>query len=129
MAWLVAPHPDATLRLITDSPDTVVLSLLGFLGADVDRSSVRGYEQYRGFEPWFSVEKQGQHCLMVVERSTRMVDGANCVPPGVDLFADIGAWPVLGNDYLEGLPDGSIIRFHYRGNSVDVFVYPASESG
>ena len=65
---------------------------------------------------------------MLVDRPTRSVDGANCVPPWIDLFADVGAWPLLGNDYVEGLPDGSIIRFHYSGDTVDVFLYPASKA-
>jgi hypothetical protein len=119
VAWLVGPHPDATLYPVADEADGVVLSLLEFLGADANPSSIRGYQPYRGVEPWFSEERQGFQCFMIVERSSRTVDGANCVPPGVDLFADIGA---------EGLPDGSIIRFHYRGDSVDVFLYPASEA-
>lgn len=122
---LARPHPDATLKAIDKDPSRLVLSLLGFLGADVDPSSIRAFERYRGFEPWYSVEKQGQHCLMLVDPATQSVDGANCVPPGVDLFADIGEWRFLGSDYLDDLPPGSVIRFYYRGNSVDVFVYPA----
>jgi len=51
------------------------------------------------------------------------VDGPNCVPPEVDHFADIGA-PLRGDD-SPGLPEGSIIRFHHRGETVDVFLYPA----
>lgn len=129
VAGLVGPRADATLHPIADEPDRVVLSLLRFVGADVDRSTVRGYQTYRGFQPWFSRENGGSQCFMLVDRSTSTVDGANCVPPGVDLFADVGEWPLLGEDYTEGLPDGSIIRFHYRGDSVDVFLYPSSTIG
>ena len=128
VAWLVGPHPDATVHRIPDEADGVVLSLLSFLGTDAELSSIRGYEPYRGLEPWFAVDAQGFQCFMIIERSSRTVDGGNCVPPGVDLFADIGAWPLLGDDFMRGLPDGSIIRFHYRGDSVDVVVYPATEA-
>lgn len=128
VAWLVGPHPDATVHRIPAEADGVVLSLLGFLGTDAELSSIRGYEPYRGLETWFAVDTQGFECLMIIERASRTVDGGNCVPPGVDLFADIGAWPLLGDDFMRGLPDGSIIRFHYRGDSVDVFVYPATEA-
>ncbi|MET0843718.1 MAG: hypothetical protein ABWY23_07695 [Mycetocola sp.] len=128
VVWLVGPHPDAASHPVTDEADPLVRSLLAFLGADADRSSIRGYEEYRGFEPWFFVENQGFHCLMLVHRASQSVDGANCVPPGVDLFADIGEWRDLGSDYIDGVPLGSIVRFHYRGNSVDVFVYPTSEA-
>ena len=127
VAWLVGPHPDATLHQIADEPTGAVLSMLAFLGGDADPSTFRGYEPYRGVEPWFHVDRQGLHCFMIIERRPLGVDGANCVPPGVDLFADLVAWPELRDDSGEGLPDGSIIRFHYRGDSVDVYVYPASE--
>ncbi|GAA1986631.1 hypothetical protein [Microbacterium pumilum] len=128
MAWLVGPHPDATLQPIDDpADDAVVLSMLDFLGADADPSTVRGYQSYRGVEPWFLVDKQGFHCFMIIYRPSG-VDGANCVPPGVDLFADISVDGTSADDLSEGLPDGSVIRFRYRGDSVEVFLYPASES-
>ena len=124
---LVGPHPDATLHRVETEADSLVITLLGFLGPDAERSSIRGYESYRGFQPWFSREKNGLQCFMIVKRSTRSVDGATCVPRGVDLFAEVGAWPVVDLGLGDDLPDGSIVRFHYRGESVDVFVYPASE--
>jgi hypothetical protein len=128
MASLDGPDPDATLHPVADEADGAVLAMLGFLGADADHSTIRGYEPYRGVEPWFVAERQGLQCFMLIKRSGPSVDGANCVPPGVDLFADTGAWPLLGDDFIEGLPNGSIVRFHYRGHSVDVFLYPASEA-
>lgn len=87
---------------------------------------MRGYQTYRGYEPWFFVERQGWQCLMLVHVASRHVEGGNCVPPEVDLFADTDEWPFFGKDSVEDLPDGSIIRFHYRGDSVDVFRYPGS---
>ena len=104
----------------------MVLSMLDFLGGDADPSTFRGYQPYRGVEPWFLVDTQGFHCFMIIERPSG-VDGANCVPPGVDLFADIGVDSSSAEELSEGLPEGSIIRFRYRGDSVDVFLYPASE--
>jgi len=129
VAWLVGPHPDATLDEVPDESDRLALSLIAFLGGDADRSTLRGYQLLGKFQPWFHVDTQGMHCFMIVNRSNATVDGANCVPPGVDLFADIGAWPSFGDYLPEDLPNGSIIRFHYRGDSVHVFVYPASEGG
>ncbi|MBG6182026.1 hypothetical protein [Arthrobacter sp. CAN_A1] len=125
--WL-RPDPDATLHQIAEEGDEVVISMLSVLDADVNPSSIRGYEPYEGLEPWFSMNRRGLHCFMIIDRSRRTVDGANCVPPGVDLSADIGAWPLSGGSDVAGPPDGSVIRFHYRGNSVDVFHYPASEA-
>lgn len=126
VAWIVRPHPDATLRPIADEADHAVLTMLSFLGSDAPHSSFRGYQPYRGVEPWFSVDGQGLQCFMIINRSGPFVDGANCVPPGVDLFADVGGDTLSADDGMEGLPKGSIVRFHYRGDSVDVFLYPAS---
>ncbi|WP_243074333.1 hypothetical protein [Microbacterium sp. SS28] len=128
LSWLVGPHPDADLRPVADEPDGVVLSMLDFLGADGDPAEVRGYEAYGGLEPWFVVDAQGLHCFMIIQRPGS-VDGANCVPPGVELFADITPWPTWRDDDGEALPDGSMIRFHYRGDRVEVFVYPSAAEG
>jgi hypothetical protein len=125
-ALIVRPRPDATLHQIADKADSAVLQMLAFLGADADPSSIRGYQPYMGVEPWFSMEKKGLQCFMIIVRSGPTVEGANCVPPGVDLFADVGPDFLSADDGTEGLPNGSIVRFHYRGGSVDVFVYPAS---
>ena len=101
---------------------------LRFLPSNADESTIRGYQPYRGVEPVFHVDRRGYQCLRSIERSDYAGDGPNCVPPGVDLFADTGAWPLRGDDLIEGLPDGSIVRFHYRAHSVDVFLYPASKA-
>ena len=127
VAWLDGPDPDATLRPTAGGADELVLSMLERLGAESDTSGMRGYQTYRGYEPWFFMERQGFQCLMLIHVESLTVDGANCVPPDVDLFADIGEWPYFGNDFFEDLPDGSVIRFHYRGDWVDVFLYRASE--
>ncbi|TAP42861.1 hypothetical protein [Arthrobacter sp. S39] len=133
VAWIVRPHPDATLRPIADEADTAVFTMLSFLstlefpwGEAAGQSSFRGYQQYRGFEPWFFVDGRGYRCFMLIDRSGPFVDGANCVPPGVDLFADVGGQTHSGDDAVMGLPKGSVVRFHYRGDSVDVFLYPSS---
>jgi len=47
-AWLTGPHPDATLHPIEDEPNGAVLSMIDFLGADADLSTIRGYQPYRG---------------------------------------------------------------------------------
>jgi hypothetical protein len=133
VASILRPHPDATLHPIADEADSDVLAMLEFLstlefpwGEAAGQSSFRGYQQYRGVEPWFFVDGRGYRCFMLIDRSGPFVDGANCVPPGVDLFADVGGQTHSGDDAMLGLPKGSVVRFHYRGDSVDVFLYPAS---
>ena len=130
MASLVGqPRPDVILHPVAEA-DNAVFKTLRFLGSNADESTIRGYQPYRGVEPVFHMDRRGYQCLRIIERSGPAVGGANCVPPGVDLFADI-AWPLGGHDLVEGLPglpDGSLVRFHYRGHSVDVFLYPASKA-
>lgn len=133
VTWIATPHPDATLHPIADEADSDVRTMLEFLstlefpwGEAAGQSNFRGYQQYRGFEPWFFVDGRGYRCFMLIDRSGPFVSGANCVPPGVDLFADEGGQTHSGDDAMMGLPKGSVVRFHYRGDSVDVFLYPAS---
>jgi len=126
VTWAFGPHPDATLWPTTVEPDTQVLSLM--LDADIDLSTLEAYEPFHGVEPWFAVDDYGSPCLMIVERSTNALLEAHCTPREAELFADIGAWPAVDADFAEGMPDGSIIRFHYRGNAVDAFVHPARET-
>jgi hypothetical protein len=129
MASLVGqPRPDAVLHPVADEADNAVFKTLRFLPSNADESTIRGFQPYRGVEPVFHMDRRGYQCLRIIERSENAVDGANCVPPGVDLFADTGAWPLRRHDLIESLPDGSIVRFHYRGHSVDVFLYPASKA-
>jgi hypothetical protein len=125
--WFVGPHPDVTLRAVTDTANSSALAMIGFLEAQPDASTIRGYDSYRGIEPWFFKNEQDFHCFMLVTGPTS-VDGANCVPPGVELFADITPWRQLVDEDTEPLPAGSIIRFHYRDDRVDVYVYPPSQS-
>jgi hypothetical protein len=133
MASLVGqPRPDATLHPVAEA-DNAVFKTLSFAGgrSNTDESTIRGYQPYRGIQPVFHIDRRGYQCLILIYRSYPGADGENCVPLGVDLFSDTdtGAWRLRGDDLIEGLPEGSIIRFHYRGDSVDVFLYPASKAG
>lgn len=120
--WLVGPHADATLLPVTDTASSSALAMLGYLEAQPAASTIRGYDSFWGIEPWFFKNEQGFHCFMLVT-GPATVDGANCVPPGVDLFADISSQ--LLDEQTEPLPAGSMIRFHHRDGRVDVYVYPS----
>lgn len=127
VGWLVGAHPDATLRPTADEASNAALSMIHFLDAQPDATTIRGYESYRGIEPWFFENEQGYNCFMLVTPPA-YVDGANCVPPGVDLFADMALFSESVAENSEPLPAGSIIRFHYLADRVDVHVYPASHT-
>ena len=126
VTWLNEPHVDATLHPSGLQAGRIP-SLMRAIGFDADVSLLRGYERYRGIEPWSFINPEGYQCLMAVDRYRTGVFNTQCVPPGTDLFVDLGAWPEFSDDYAEGLPDGSLIRFHLREAEVDVFLYPASE--
>lgn len=124
--WALSPHPNATLRPTPDAANGPALDMIDFLGGSADEATILGYERYRGITPWFFVDgEQGLHCFMLVTRGPG-VDGANCVPPGVDLFADITPWPQFVDENSHTVPEGSVIRFRYLKDRVDVYVYPAA---
>ncbi len=117
VGWLTQARPDATLER-ADGPASAVSRLLG-----VDESSLTAYETFRGVRPWSFVDSFGNPCLFLIEHSALLWE--ECVPREGELMADIGAWPAVDPDFATGLPDGSVIRFHYRGDAVDVFVHRA----
>lgn len=131
MASLVGqPRPDAILQPIADEAENAVFKTLSFYSSNADESTIRGYQPYRGRQPVFHMDRRGYQCLRIFGPGYGEPN-PNCVPPGVDLFADVDTWPLQNHDFIEGipgLPDGSIARFHYRGHSVDVFLYPASKA-
>jgi hypothetical protein len=115
------PRPDATLRQITDGPDADILAILAREEpwAGIERSSLRGYEPYQGFEVWSAANIFGSRCLVAVYPETVEVVNTSCVPASAELFVDA----------LEhGLPAGARIRFIQRGDTVDAYEYlPAQE--
>jgi hypothetical protein len=127
VGWLVVPHPDATLHRNADEASALAQSMIGFLGARPVDSTIRGYDTFWGIEPWYFEDEQGFHCFMLVTRPG-FVDGANCVPPGVELSADIMPSPQVVDGDSEPLPPGSIVRFHYLGDRVDAYFYPPADA-
>lgn len=126
--WVVVPRPDATLRPVDALPDSQVYRLAAFAEVlEMDTSTLRAYETYRGVEPWSTEDRYGNPCLFVIEPSSDNLLGAVCTPPGAELYADIGAWPYSADHFAEGLPAGTVIRFHLNGNQVDAHVYRGPE--
>ena len=134
VTWLDRPTPDATLHPLDGDNDGQLIRLMEQLG-HVNFSTLQEYEPYRGVEPW-TVNRDGQLCLVAVARARTQVFNSQCVPPGTELFVNLtiapgvefGPWRSFDDAYAEGLPDGSVIRFHLRDDAVDVFVYPAPEA-
>ena len=124
--WLDATIPDATLRPLANEGDRQVIQMMSDIEFEGDVSTLQKYEPYRGVEPWSIVHPEGYLCLMAADRVESTMLNAQCVPPGTELFVNLGAWPAFDEAFAEGLPDGSVIRWHLREGAVDVFLYPAS---
>lgn len=125
VTWLFQPHPDATLRPIETSVGDEVPGLYAIAFREVDSSTLRAYESYRGLEPLVAVNERGWPCLIAISLENRIFFGINCPPPGADPFIEI---PVLADrdDFFGGeIPEGSVIRLILRDDVVSVFLHPA----
>ncbi|MGI9824251.1 hypothetical protein [Agromyces sp. Marseille-Q5079] len=126
VSWLREPRPTAALASTADRADEEVLALVAeyIPLLDIDTTTLASYETYRGVEPWSARDEFDNPCLVLIDRSADAVLEAACTPEEGQLIADIAAWPASGPAFAfaEGLPDGSIIRFRHRGDTVDAFL-------
>jgi hypothetical protein len=126
VATVLAPAPDATLSPTGATADDLLIGLVRNSGPiDIDLSTLESFEPFHGIEPWSAVDDYGNPCLVLIERSRERLVEAVCTPTEADLVADYGAWPASDYDFGDPLPDGSIVRFHHRGDTVEAFVHPA----
>ena len=89
----------------------------------MDTATLRGYETYRGLTPWVAENAQGSRCLMAIQGAT--LHGMRCAPPEAELMIDFGAYPLDDTaTYMEGLADGTVIRFQLHGDTVDAYLFP-----
>jgi len=116
-----APRPVATLQRVEATADVEMLDILALEGpGEINPSSLRSYESYRGVEVWSATNSFGAPCILTVDRSGGDVPGASCVPEPAELFADLMGY---------GLPDGGRARLVFRGDTVDVFEYRPEAAG
>lgn len=123
--WFAAPKPKATLQATGVAADSEIFSL-AFTAplAEVDNSTLRGFEPYHGVEPWVAMNAQGSRCLMAMERTTDRLAGIRCAPPDAELRLDLPVLPLdPGFNYAAGLAPGTVIRFEVRGDAVDVYLF------
>ncbi len=129
--WNAAPKPEATLQPTGVEADAFTLSAVSYAPlAEVDRSTLRGYERYRGLQPWVAENAQGSRCLLAIQGGT--LHGVRCAPPEAELLIDIGAYPLdYTAEYMDGLADGTVIRFQLHGDTVDAYLFtpPGADNG
>ncbi|MGW9587035.1 hypothetical protein [Microbacterium sp. NPDC055455] len=131
-ARLLEARPDATLAAIDMTDVDVVQGIQAAWGssaAGLEEASFHAHQSFRGIEPWSGVDDFGNPCLFLIDRPATVPLDYACTPSSADVFVDLGAWPALDQDFAEGLPDGSVLRFRLRDGTVDVFVHlaPASD--
>jgi hypothetical protein len=120
-----AVRPEATLHPTGIAPDTNTFSAVALAPlAEVDDTTLRGFESYLGLEPWLAENAQGSRCLMMLQASTMW--GIRCAPPEADLMIDIGSWPLDPGSPASGLAPGSVLRFQLRGDAIDVSLFVAN---
>jgi hypothetical protein len=129
VSWFVAPPPEATLQPTGVEADGATLGAVSYAPlAEVDTSTLRGYESYRGLQPWVGEGAQGSRCLLLIDGSTLW--GVRCAPPEAELTIDIGVFPPdFVGAYTEGLQDGTVIRFKVHEDTVETYLYPAPSTG
>lgn len=128
--WVLSPSRDATLAPIAEEADSQILNLIASTPIlQIDSSSLRGYETYRGLELWSAQDAEGFECLIAIERESDNLIAANCAPPDAGLRLEVGGYPESGEvHYEDGLTSGSVIRFTLSDARIDVFLFPAAAS-
>jgi hypothetical protein len=123
--WLLSPHPDATLHPTAGEEDISVIQELTDNVGDPDISTLRHFERYREIAVWSVESGSGETCLLAWDRGG---GGGRfefeCLPPAVELALHMPVVAEADDGFGEWLADGSVISFHLREGTVDVFIHP-----
>ena len=124
-----APHPDATLHATATEADRQVRKLVveDVPFVDLDAAPLRAYGSYRGLEIWSGVGRFDSPCLVAVRRPNGIVSGWRCTPASAALIMDVSS-SGDGFNGFDGLAGDGIIRFIFRGDTVDAYVYLMPEA-
>ncbi|MFF2485378.1 hypothetical protein ACFVSU_03200 [Microbacterium sp. NPDC058062] len=139
MSW--DPPPDAVLHPTGTAADEELLTLLkaegqpfsandgGASEMEIDLSTLRSFGTYMEVEVWSAVNAFGSPCLIGIHRATEDVVARQCMPAGTDLSMDM-YWDVQhGDGVRRALPEGEVLRFLWRADSVDVHVLLSEGTG
>ncbi|MDN4610011.1 hypothetical protein [Arthrobacter burdickii] len=127
--FLSAPRPAATLHPTAVEADKQVRELVAVEVPlfEIDTSTLRAYESYRGLEIWSAVNAFGSPCLVAVHRASGSLSDARCAPAPADLIMDVSSFGD-GFEGFDGLTGDGIIRFMLRGDTVDAYVHLMPEA-
>ncbi|MBG6182025.1 hypothetical protein [Arthrobacter sp. CAN_A1] len=94
----------------------------------IDVSNLRAYGTYHGLEIWSGLNAFGSPCLVAVHRASGSLSESRCAPPPADLIMDVSS-SGDGFEGFDGLVGEGIIRFTFRGDTVDAYVYLMPRDG
>jgi hypothetical protein len=111
------PRPDATLQRASgvSDADAILRVQTETPEMQIDVRTLRPFEPFGPWQVWSAVNAFGAPCLLAFESDHFQAD---CLPEPGDLL--LTTWP---HDPTEG----GQIHFSYRGDTVDVFVYPEAQ--
>jgi hypothetical protein len=125
--WNLVLRPDATLRQIDADDGSDVIRVLSAQGRGPDASTLRQFEPYHDVGVWSVENAAGKVCFVVWDRLASGRFSIKCAPPGREVALSLTVESEGVDDFAPWLPDGSIVDFHLRDDTVDVFVRPPAD--
>lgn len=124
------PRPAVTLHPTLAQADRQVQRLVLEEASwyQIDVSNLRAYGTYLGLEIWSGLNAFGSPCLVAVHRSSGSLSESRCAPPPADLIMDVSS-SGDGFEGFDGIVGEGIIRFTFRGDTVDADVYLMPQAG
>ena len=127
IAWYLAPHPDATLHQTEVQADSAIIDVLSAQGRGPDASTLRQFETYHEVGVWSVENAAGRVCFVVWDIGGSGRFSIKCAPPAREVALSLTVEPEDGDGFGRWLPEGSVVSFHFRENTVDVFVRPPAD--
>ena len=124
-----APRPDATLQPTEAEADDLLRTLVAEDAPwlEIDTSTLRPFGSYRGLEIWFGVNAFDSPCLVAMHRANDTLSEWRCAPSPADLILDVSSTGD-GFEGFDGVAGDGIIRFMFRGDTVDAYLYLMPEA-
>ncbi|MET0843719.1 MAG: hypothetical protein ABWY23_07700 [Mycetocola sp.] len=125
----VSTRPDATLHPTgTEADDDVRRLVVGEAAMfAIDPSTLRAFGSYLGLEIWSGMNAFESPCLVAVLRASNTLSELRCAPPPADLIMDVSS-SGDGFEGFEGRPGEGLVRFIFRGDTVDAYVHLTPEA-
>jgi hypothetical protein len=132
-ALLISARPDATLRPTGAEADDQVRTLVladPMRRYEIDPSTLRAYGSYHGLKIWSGLNAFGSPCLVAVNQARDYLSIVRCAPFPAEVIMDV-SFSGDGFDGFHGFDmraDDGIVRFIFRGDSVDAYIYLLPEA-